>query len=298
MDIIKGLDFQIKNSAVSLGKFDGIHLGHRLLLNKILDEKDLIPTVFTFHGLPAGQRIYSEKEQSMILRQLNIAREILFPFCEQTKKVSPEQFIREILVEKMDAKLICVGEDFRFGRERKGDVAMLAEFSEKYGYSLEIIPKRKADGEVVSSTRIRKNLQAGEMVEANKLLGDAYFIVGEVVHGNALGRTIGMPTANIIPPEEKLLPAYGVYATTVAVEGKVYRGVTNLGRKPTVGSENVSVETTLLDFSGDLYGKTIQVFFHDFLRREQKFDSLEQLQAQMQQDKKKVNASALPLQKC
>lgn len=285
MEIINGLDFQIKNSAVSLGKFDGIHQGHRLLLRKILEPADLNPTVFTFDGIFSGKRIYTGREQSLLLERLGIARKIIFPFRAETKSMTAEQFVREVLVGRMDARLICTGEDFRFGRDRQGDVDLLSRFSDRYGYELYVYPKLRSEGEIVSSTRIRKELLEGSLETANQLLDGPYFISGEVRHGRALGRTIGLPTANIMPAEEKLLPVYGVYATTVEVEGRNYAGVTNLGVKPTVGSDTVSVETTLLDFDGDLYGKEIIVYFHHFLRREKRFDDLEQLKAQIEQDK-------------
>jgi riboflavin kinase/FMN adenylyltransferase len=285
MDIIKGLNFHITNSAVSLGKFDGLHQGHRLLLEHITAQSGLHPTVFTFQGIFSDSRIYTEKEQSVLLERMGIQREILFPFCPETKAMSPEEFVKEILLDKMDARLICVGEDFHFGRNRQGDVELLDRLSGQYGFSLVTYPKKKWKGETVSSTRIRRTLREGRIEDACHLLGEPYFITGEVVHGNALGRTIGMPTANIIPPKDKLLPLYGVYATTVVVDKRTFRGVTNLGVKPTVGAAVPGVETTLLDFDGNLYGKEIQVYFHHFLRREQKFASLEQLQSQLLQDK-------------
>lgn len=202
--------------------------------------------------------------------------------------MTPETFIREMLVERMDAKLICVGEDFHFGKERRGDVGMLSEYAVQYGYELCVFPKIKEDGEVISSTRIRRELARGRIEKANRLLGDPYFVRGEVVHGNALGRTIGMPTANLLPGKQKLLPAYGVYATRVEVDGKIYGGVTNVGVKPTIGADRANVETTLLHFDGDLYGKQIAVYFLEFLRPEQRFDSLEELKAQMSRDKAKA----------
>jgi riboflavin kinase/FMN adenylyltransferase len=146
----------------------------------------------------------------------------------------------------------------------------------------------KWQDEVISSTRIRKNLQEGRLDEANALLGEDYFVLGEVVHGNALGRTVGMPTANIVPPQDKLLPCFGVYATTIKVDENCYKGVTNVGVKPTVGADRPTVETTLFDFDGDLYGKEIQVTFRDFLRTEKKFDTLQQLQEQMKRDRQQA----------
>lgn len=288
MKIIKGLDFKIENSAVSLGKFDGFHRGHRLLLDRILEHPKLHATVFTFDGILNGKQIYLEEEKRSLLERLGVEREVLFPFSEKTRSMTPETFIREMLVERMDAKLICVGEDFHFGKDRRGDVDMLSKYAPQYGYELCVFPKIKEDGEVISSTRIRGELAQGRIEKANRLLGDPYFVRGEVVHGNALGRTIGMPTANLLPGEQKLLPAYGVYATRVEADGKVYGGVTNVGVKPTIGADRANVETTLLHFDGDLYGKQITVYFLEFLRPEQRFDSLEELKAQMSRDKAKA----------
>ncbi len=288
MKIIKGLDFKIENSAVSLGKFDGFHRGHRLLLDRILEHPKLHATVFTFDGILNGKQIYLEEEKRSLLERLGVEREVLFPFSEKTRSMTPETFIREMLVERMDAKLICVGEDFHFGKDRRGDVDMLSKYAPQYGYELCVFPKIKEDGEVISSTRIRGELAQGRIEKANRLLGDPYFVRGEVVHGNALGRTIGMPTANLLPGEQKLLPAYGVYATRVEADGKIYGGVTNVGVKPTIGADRANVETTLLHFDGDLYGKQITVYFLEFLRPEQRFDSLEELKAQMSRDKAKA----------
>lgn len=148
MEIINGLDFKIENSAVSLGKFDGFHRGHRLLLNRILEQKDMHATIFTFDGIWKGPQIYVEQEKRDLLQRLGVEREVLFPFREETKSMTPEAFIQEILVERMDAKLICVGEDFRFGCGRRGNVEMLDEYASKYGYELCVFPKICEDGEV------------------------------------------------------------------------------------------------------------------------------------------------------
>lgn len=296
MEILRGIDFHIKNSAVSLGKFDGIHKGHRLLLQEILQAESLVPTVFTFEprskqGAGAAayhSQIYDQREKNQILRSLGMKREVLFPFDEGTRQMSPRDFIRQILCEAMDAKLVCVGEDFHFGKDRAGDVHLLAQFASEYGYQLKVFPKLQEAGEVISSTRIRNLLQKGELMQANRLLGEPFFFYGEVVHGNALGRTMQMPTANIIPSSEKVLLPTGVYATTVTVNGEEYKAVTNLGYKPTVGSAQVGVESCLLDFDQDIYGQCICVRFHCFLRRERKFADLEALHCQMEQDKRQA----------
>ena len=296
MDILRGTDFKIRNSAVSLGKFDGIHRGHRLLLREILQAPDLVPTVFTFEttGKPMGasgsfrSQIYDQREKSFLLQSIGIEREVLFPFHEGTRQMLPRDFIRQILHHAMDARLVCVGEDFRFGKDRTGDVALLQRYADQYGYRVRVVPKLQQEGEIISSTRIRTLLQTGELSQANQLLGDPFFFCGKVVHGNALGRTMQMPTANLLPGSEKVLPPAGVYASTVIVADQEYPAVTNLGYKPTVGSAQAGVESCLLDFERDIYGEEICVRLREFLRPERKFDSLDALRCQMMQDKRQA----------
>ncbi len=293
MEILRGINFKIRNSAVSLGKFDGIHQGHRLLLEEILQGQKGISTVFTFemgkqtdaNGSLFRQQIYEQHEKDQLLDSLGIEREVIFPFDEGTRQMAPEEFIERILYEAMDARFICVGEDFHFGKDRSGNVSILQKYAVKYNYELKVVPKLQMDGDVVSSTRIRSLLQKGELQQANQLLGAPFFFTGEVVHGNALGRTMQMPTANIHPSSTKVLPPAGVYATTVFLGGSKYKAVTNLGYKPTVGSAGVGVESCLFDFDQDIYGEEITVCLHKFIRAEQKFATLEDLRKQMLQDK-------------
>lgn len=296
MEILRGTSFNRNNSAVSLGKFDGIHKGHRLLLREIIQADALVPTVFTFAAAerPGAQaehyrsQIYDEQEKSLLLQSLGIKSEILFPFHEGTRQMLPQDFIRDIIHNAMDARLVCVGEDFRFGKDRTGDIQMLQQFADRYGYRVKIFPKLQEDGEIISSTKIRSLLQTGELSRANCLLGEPFFFYGEVVHGNELGRTLRMPTANLVPAPEKVLPPKGVYAATAMVQGKEYPAVTNLGYKPTVGSGQVGVESYLIDFNQDIYGEKIRVRLHQFLRPEQKFDSLDALCRQMAKDKQQA----------
>lgn len=285
MEIITGLDFRLKNSSISLGKFDGIHRGHRFLLERVTGQKESVPTVFTFETSPSVSKIYTQKEKDWILGRLGIRREVIFPFNEITKKMSPEEFIEKILVEKMDVKYICVGKDFHFGRNREGDIHTLEAYQEKYHYLVESFPKLTCDDEVISSTRVRSLMESGALPMVNELLGAPYFVQGEVLHGNALGRRLNMPTANILPDGEKKLLPYGVYVTTVQVKGTYYHGVTNIGKKPTVGEYAVGVETYLMDFHQNIYGEEIQVFFHEFIRPEKKFESVEALRRQVERDK-------------
>lgn len=297
MEILRGMDLKITNSAVSLGKFDGIHLGHRLLLNEILKHKELTPSVFTFmtefpgaekEAAPKGKFIYSEKEKLVVLEDIGIKRTVLFPFNEETRNISPEDFIEKFLIGKMDARFICVGTDFRFGRDRRGNAGMLKAFAAKYGYTIKIFNKIKSEDGIISSTLIRKKIEDGDIKEANALLGRTYFIEGTVVHGNALGRRLDMPTANIYPWEGKVLLPPGVYASTLVLDGKRYPSVTNIGRKPTVGSDRTVVETCILGFDKDIYGCRIFVEFHEFLRPEKKFPDIMQLKTQMERDKKRA----------
>lgn len=294
MEILKGMDFEIKNSAVSLGKFDGIHLGHRLLLNEVLGHKELMPTVFTFgmgdgsKALPAGKLVYSWEEKKMVLEEIGIKRTVLFPFNEETRNMEPEDFIEKFLIEKMDARFICVGTDFCFGKDRRGNAGLLKAFAAKYGYTVKIFNKIKSEDGIISSTLIRKKIEDGDIKGANALLGRTYFIEGTVVHGNALGRRLDMPTANIYPWEGKVLLPPGVYASTLVLAGKRYHSVTNIGRKPTVGSDRTVVETCILDFEKDIYGCHIFVEFHEFLRPEKKFPDIMQLKTQMERDKKRA----------
>ena len=198
--------------------------------------------------------------------------------------MEPEDFIR-MLVEKLNVKCIVAGEDFHFGHNRRGDYQMLKKYAPVYGYEALILSKMKEDERDISSTFVREEIMAGNIEKANHLLGYRYFVTGMVKHGNQIGRTIGIPTINLIPPEEKLLPPFGVYVTEVFIDDKRYYGVTNVGCKPTIkGNNPVGVETHLLDFREDVYEKVVTVEFLTMIREERRFDSIEKLQEQMMND--------------
>jgi riboflavin kinase/FMN adenylyltransferase len=294
MKYINTTNFHLKNSAVSLGKFDGLHRGHRLLFQRILEEQKegLLGVVFSFL-LPPGrflsnqevQLIYTEEEKKRLLKEMGMDVLVSYPFDRESLSMEPEDFIREILIKKLDAKVISVGSDFHFGHNRGGDVEFLEARAKKYGYQLEVFEKLTSDGEIISSTRIRAALAEGNMEEASKLLGAPYSITGEVIHGRKLGRTFGMPTINMRLPKEKILPPNGVYASITEIDGKSYYGISNIGVKPTVGAEeNRLAETFIFDYSGDLYGQVLKVSLYTFERPELKFASLEELKAQMEAD--------------
>lgn len=295
MEYIAGkTDFKLKNSAVTLGKFDGIHQGHQLLLDRVLSYKELGYTsaMFTFLYHPGNlfsdqefKLIYTEEEKIHKVQRAGLDVLISYPFTLETKNIEPEAFIKEILVDRLDAKIIVVGNDFRFGRERRGDVALLQSLENTYGYQVIPCEKKKWKDNIISSTLIRKELEEGNMEAVNALLGHTYSILGEVRHGRKLGRTLGMPTINLLPPNGKLLPPCGVYASKTIVDGITYPGITNIGYKPTVGEDEIkSVETYIFDFDRDLYGKEIELELYSYERPEIKFNSLEELRLQMLKD--------------
>ncbi len=286
MKVLENRPFQLNDTAVCIGKFDGLHSGHRLLIDSLHQYERFQKVLFTF-SFGEAQNIYSEEEKRTLAGKLGMDVYINCPFNEELCHMSPREFLEDILIRQCGAKAISVGEDFRFGFERSGDVNFLREQSARYGYELNVFPKKRLFGDVVSSTRIRKELRTGTIEMVNRLLGQPYFIYGTVQHGNEIGRTLNMPTANLLPPREKILPAFGVYASKVWLDGVAYNGVTNIGIKPTIpGVKQAGVETFLMDFHSDIYGKDICVELYAFLRGERKFSGLEALKAQMEDDKK------------
>ena len=289
-------DFRLKNTAVSLGKFDGIHRGHRLLIDQIINEKKnkYTSVVFTFSLHP--KCLFSDKELELIdteeekkekLENMGVDVLISYPFTKETAGMEPEEFVKDVLVNQLDAKIIVVGSDYRFGSHRKGDVALLERLSKIYGYQLIVFDKLVIRDQIVSSTLIRNEISKGNMEFVTELLGEPYRIKSEIIYGNQLGRTIGVPTINQVVPSNKLLPPNGVYTSKVYVDGKSYYGVTNVGYKPTVSDKLVKgIETNIFDFEGDLYGQVIEVELMSFLRPEQKFDSLDELKNQIAVDSK------------
>lgn len=199
--------------------------------------------------------------------------------------MEPEEFIERI-VKNLHVKDIVVGTDFRFGYKRRGDYQMLKQYAPQYGYQLKVMPKMQEKGRDISSTYIREEIAAGHIEKAHRLLGYPFFVEGNVLHGRKLGKAVlGIPTINLIPPSEKLLPPMGVYVTSTEYAGKHYPGITNVGCKPTIQGENpIGVETHLFDISEDMYGRMVRVSFLKRVRPEQRFDSLDALKAQMEQD--------------
>lgn len=295
---ISETDFKIEEpTVVTIGKFDGRHKGHQKLLSRMLELKKQYgyrTAVFTFDMAPVTrlsgmkqQMITTNQERRNNMAKMGIDYLVEYPFTEQVSHIEAEAFVRDILVEKMNMKAIVVGTDCGFGYKRSGNAEVLKQLAPKYGYQLEVITKAQDDHRDISSTYIKEELSRGNIEKANKLLGEAYAIHGCVVHGNHLGGpTLGFPTANLVPPEEKFLPPFGVYVSRVLVDGKYYGGITNIGRKPTVKEElPITVETFIFGLEDDLYGKNIEVQLLNFERPERKFDSLDDLKDQLERDK-------------
>lgn len=282
-----------ERSAVAIGKFDGVHLGHRKLIDKIIEQKSekRLATVFTFDTSAAAFFGGEEKELTTLTEKRQIFEEmgidvlIEFPLNRETAATEPEEFIHRYLAAQMKAAYICAGDDLSFGRNGSGNYELLAKYADRYDYRTEMIDKVMADGDAVSSTRVRKAVREGQMEAVTRMLGTPYSVSGRVEHGRKLGRTIGMPTANLIPVKDKLLPPNGVYYSRAVIDGQLCRGISNVGCKPTVNDgQTVGIETYFYDFTGDLYGRNITVYLLAFRRPEMKFDSVEHLKEQMEKD--------------
>lgn len=293
--ITKTLDFKIEEpTAVTLGKFDGLHRGHELLMRTVLECKEkyqVASVAFTF-DMPPRNRVEeivanvltTNDEKQYIFEKQGIDYLVECPFTPEVMSMEPKAFIAWI-AKVLQMKFVVVGDDFRFGYKRSGDYHTLIEYEEEYGYKTIVLDKLKDSNRDISSTYVREKIADGNIRKANQLLGYNYFIKSEILHGKKLGRRIGMPTINMILPKHKLLPPNGVYVTEVLVDGNAYMGVTNVGCKPTVSEENiVGVETYIDNFNQDVYGEKIVVSFLEFIRPEMKFASVEELKAQMESD--------------
>ncbi|WP_296644926.1 bifunctional riboflavin kinase/FAD synthetase [Romboutsia sp. 13368] len=284
----------IKESVVTIGNFDGLHRGHKVLIEKTTEyakENSISSVVFTFKNHPVNyfrpnsvKNIITNSEKIEILKSMNVDYIINIPFDEYMTKISGHDFIKEILLDTLGAKKIIVGHDFTFARNKEGNTKLLKELSKKYGFELEIINPIKLDNVRISSTNIRDLISNGDVDKAYKYLGRYYKLSGKVIHARKIGRTIGFPTANISIDEDMIVPKVGIYATKVYINGKTYYGATNVGYNPTVNGKNLSIETNILEFNDDIYGKTITIEFLERIRDEKKFNGIEELKIQLQKD--------------
>jgi riboflavin kinase/FMN adenylyltransferase len=287
-------DIQIHEpTVITIGKFDGYHSGHWLILEELIQKKKegLSAVLFTFDMNPrtviqgsAPQYVLTNREKRYLLEQSGVDYLIEYPFTKEMRELEPEEFL-SMLVEEFSMKCMVAGTDFRFGKNRTGDISCLRNYGKAHGIEIIVLEKMQYQGDDISSTRIRESIQAGNIEEANTLLGYTYFLMDPVVHGRQLGRTMGVPTVNQIPPVGKLIPPLGVYVSQIMIDGTLYGGITSVGKNPTISDHNpVCVETNIFEFSREVYGMDLEVYFLKFLRSEEKFNSLKELQNQMEAD--------------
>lgn len=297
MQHLRGLDtVQLEGSWVTIGAFDGVHLGHQSIIKRLTEgahNQGLPAVVITFFPHPSkvlrgnGTPFYltSPEERAAILAGLQVDLTITLTFDKELASHSADEFI-SLLAQHLGLKRLLVGHDFALGRGREGNFEVLGRLGEKYGYILEGLEPFTVQGEVVSSSRIRELISAGSVALAAQYLGRRYSVEGKVVPGDGRGRTIGIPTANLDVWHERLIPGRGVYATLAEVGGNFYPSVTNVGLRPTFENQapSLRVETHLLDLSQDLYGSDVRLEFVDYLRTEQRFPSVQALVDQIHTD--------------
>lgn len=298
MKHINTSDFKIESpSAVTIGNFDGLHLGHRKLIEIVKNHalaQGLSSAVFSFsphpltvlHGGPDIQMIVSPEEKVHLLEQIGVDYFIEYPFTKEFADITAEEFINKILMEQLNCKLLVVGEGYKFGRNQLGDAGTAKETGERYGLEVIIVPHLEDNGIKISSTVIRELIAKKQFFLAEKYLSRPYFIGGKVAEGKKVGRTIGFPTINLIPFENKLLPPDGVYLTKTICKNAVYNSITNIGNNPTVGGKLKTVESYLFGYEGSLYGEIVWVEFFEWLRGVIKFDNIEGLRVQINNDVK------------
>ncbi|HOD09713.1 MAG TPA: bifunctional riboflavin kinase/FAD synthetase [Flavobacterium sp.] len=301
MKLFKNIsDFKTdKKTIVTIGTFDGVHVGHEKILEKISQNalsENCESIVLTFFPHPrtvlqAGtemKQLNTIGEKTTLIKNASIDNLVIHPFDKAFSQLTAEDFVKQVLVDKFNIHKIIIGHDHRFGKNRTANIDDLISFGEKYGFEVEQISAEEIQEVAISSTKIRNALLEGNIKLANQYLGYTYTISGIVIKGNQLGRTIGFPTANIeIKEEYKLIPSNGVYIVKTLVEKQIVFGMMNIGTKPTVGGTSQSIEVYLFDFNDDIYSKIIEVSFLEKIRDEQKFESIELLKKQLSEDKLK-----------
>lgn len=297
----------IPNPVLTIGTFDGVHVGHQKILQQVKKEAEKIggeSVLFTFFPHPRmvlypeshGLKLLQTQEEKMAkLARVGVENCIVYPFTFDFSRLSAIEFVRDILVNKLQIKKLVIGYDHQFGKNREGNIEFLKEICEVYGFEVIEIPAQDIDAVNVSSTKIRKAILNGDIARANEYLGERFELTGTIVHGQAIGKTIGFPTANIqVNSELKLIPGNGVYAVAVSLKDSDYIGMLNIGNRPTVNdSADRTIEVHILDFSGEIYAEEITVKFIDKLRDETQFKDLQELQNQLKEDEKFIRTKYL-----
>ncbi len=307
MKIFQGFEAleEIKNPVLTIGTFDGVHLGHQKIIQQLNAEAEKIggeSVLFTFyphprmvlypdtHGL---KLIQTQVEKIDKLRRIGLDNVIVHPFTKEFSRLTAIEFVRDYLVNRLHVKKLVIGYDHQFGKNREGSLEFLLEVCETYGFEVIEIGAQEIDEVNVSSTKIRNAIQSGEMALAESYLGEPFELYGKVIEGEALGRQIGFPTANLdVESDIKLIPATGVYAVNVLLnDGRIYEGMMNIGSRPTITDEkHVSIEVHLFDFIGDLYGEQVTVQLLSRFRDEQKFSSVDELTDQLKKDEEAIRS--------
>lgn len=301
MNIISGTrDFNLPESIVVFGNFDGVHKGHQMLINEALYKKSIHgweTAFFTFEPHPLSvltgkapkDIVFTPEEKQGVVAAMGVDHYIEYPFTMAVAKTAPEVFVEEVINKALRAKVVIVGEDYRFGSKRAGDVAMLKRLGADYGFEVIAFPKLAVGDRVYSSTWLREVVKDGDMATFEKLSGRPFRVTGQVVHGRALGRTIGFPTANVATPAYKILPPLGVYASFTTVKGVRYKSITNVGKKPGGNQDEMLVETYILDFDAMIYGEEITIELIHFIRAQIALESMEHLKTLIDVDMKKLS---------
>ena len=286
-----------KKTIVTIGTFDGVHIGHQKIIEKLIQEtknadcESLILTFFphprmVLHETSSIKLLNTIGEKSCLLEKMGLDNLVIHPFDKEFSNLSAEEFVKTILVDAFNIQKIIIGYDHRFGKNRAANIEDLIQFGAKYGFEVEQISAQEIDSVSVSSTKIRDAIANGTMAVANEYLGYDYLLSGKIIQGKQLGRTIGFPTANIkIEENYKLIPKNGVYFVKSHLQGKTVFGIMNIGLNPTVNGEDLSIEVHFLDFNADLYNTQISVSVITRIRDEEKFTSVDLLKAQIQKDK-------------
>ena len=285
-----------KESVLTIGTFDGIHVGHQRIIAQVVataKAQGLTPTLLTFFPHPRMvldpsspiALIQTIEERAQLLESYGIEQLVIQPFNKEFAALSAQDYVQNLLVEKLRARVVIIGYDHRFGKGRAAGIEELKAFGTQYHFQVEEIPVQEVDSCSVSSTKIRHALTEGDIQTATHYLGYPFSLAGKVVHGQKLGRTLGYPTANLqVESPYKLIPKIGVYAVYSVIAGKKVYGMLSIGKNPTIEGKGESIEVHFFDFEGDLYGREIRLYFIDFIRDEIKFDSLEALKTQLKKD--------------
>lgn len=310
MKIYYNLDdfMPLSYAVVTSGTFDGVHMGHQKILSRlkeIADKNGGESVVLTFWPHPRLvlypddtqlKLLNTFEEKAELLKEQGISHLIRIPFTKEFSNLSSEEFITKILVNTIGTKKLVIGYDHRFGHNREGSFEELKINGPRYGFDVEEIPRQDVDNVAVSSSKIRKAIEAGDIQTTTHFLGKPYSLSGRIIKGDRLGRMIGFPTANIdIDTHYKLIPADGIYAVTVVHENQTFGGMLYIGYRPTLGGSNKSIEVNIFDFDKEIYGEKLTVYFHKLLRTDITFNNLEELRVQLQLDQVKAKASLLEM---